>query len=103
MSADAVRFPKGVFPPDADFGKGDSVPIKHHGSGGCPTLWGDSFEDNYAFGIIILLFLCSRQKSTVKSRPADVMACLPKAKELFLIKKQSPPDVPARTANLKFN
>ena len=29
MNADAVRFPKGVFPPDADFGKGDSVPIKH--------------------------------------------------------------------------
>ena len=29
MNADAVSFPKGVFPPDADFGKGDSVPIKH--------------------------------------------------------------------------
>ena len=34
MNADAVSFPKGVFPPDADFGKGEPVPIKHHGSGG---------------------------------------------------------------------
>ena len=34
MNADAVRFPKGVFPPDADFGKGEHVPMKHHGSGG---------------------------------------------------------------------
>ena len=37
MNADAVSFPKGVFPPDADFGKGEHVPIKHpHGSGGIP-------------------------------------------------------------------
>ena len=35
MNADAVHFPKGVFPPDADSGKGEPVPIKHpHGSGG---------------------------------------------------------------------
>ena len=34
MSADAVRFPKGVFPPDADFGKGGHVPTTHDGSGG---------------------------------------------------------------------
>ena len=34
MNADAVRFPKGVFPPDADFGKGEPVPLTHHGSGG---------------------------------------------------------------------
>ena len=37
MNADAVRFPKGVFPPDADFGKGGHVPATHpHGSGGIP-------------------------------------------------------------------
>ena len=29
MNADAVSFPKGVFPPDADFSKGEHVPIKH--------------------------------------------------------------------------
>ncbi len=69
MNADAVSFPKGVFPPDADFGKGDSVPMTHDGSGGCPTLWGDSFEFDYAFGIIKLFFLCSRQKSTVLNVP----------------------------------
>ena len=35
MNADAVSFPKGVFPPDADFGKGGHVPLTHpHGSGG---------------------------------------------------------------------
>ena len=34
MNADAVSFPKGVFPPDADFGKGDTVPLTHDGSGG---------------------------------------------------------------------
>ena len=34
MNADAVRFPKGVFPPDADFGKGGHVPTTHDGSGG---------------------------------------------------------------------
>ena len=34
MSADAVSFPKGVFPPDADFGKGGHVPTTHEGSGG---------------------------------------------------------------------
>jgi len=33
-NADAVHFPKGVFPPDADFGKGEHVPLTHHGSGG---------------------------------------------------------------------
>ena len=43
MNADAVHFPKGVFPPDADSGKGGHVPMKHDGRGGCPTLWGDSF------------------------------------------------------------
>ena len=37
MNADAVSFPKGVFPPDADFGKGGHVPATHpHGSGGIP-------------------------------------------------------------------
>ena len=37
MNADAVSFPKGVFPPDADFGKGGHVPLTHpHGSGGIP-------------------------------------------------------------------
>ena len=35
MNADAVSFPKGVFPPDADFRKGGHVPATHpHGSGG---------------------------------------------------------------------
>ena len=34
MNADAVSFPKGVFPPDADFGKGEHVPTTHDGSGG---------------------------------------------------------------------
>ena len=83
MSADAVSFPKGVFPPDADFGKGGHVPITHDGSGGCPTLWGDSFEDNYAFGIIILLFLCSRQKSTLLHSRWPSRRQPAKAKELF--------------------
>ena len=34
MNADAVHFPKGVFPPGADFGKGGHVPMTHDGSGG---------------------------------------------------------------------
>ena len=103
MNADAVSFPKGVFQPDADFGKGESVPMTHDGSGGCPTLWGDSFEDNYAFGIIILFFLCSRQKSTLLHRRWPSRRQPAKAKELFLTKKQPPPGIPAETANLKFN
>ena len=66
MNADAVRFPKGVFPPDADFSKGGHVPLTHpHGSGGvqrgrtvgsAPLV--HSFEFDYAFGIIKLFFLC---------------------------------------------
>ena len=86
MNADAVHFPKGVFPPDADFGKGGHVPMTHDGSGGCPTLWGDSFEDNYAFGIIILFFLCSRQKSTVLNVPPTLWRVPAKAKETYFSK-----------------
>ncbi len=61
----------------------------HDGSGGCPTLWGDSFEDNYAFGIIILFFLCSRQKSTVLNVPPTLWRVPAKAKELIFQKTLS--------------
>ena len=57
MNADAVRFPKGVFPPDADFGKGGHVPLTHpHGSGGIPK-GGESVGSSplgHSFGTFLL-------------------------------------------------
>ena len=44
-----------------------------------------------------------RSASTLLHRRWPSRRAPAKAKELFLIKKQSPPGIPARTANLKFN
>ena len=81
MNADAVSFPKGVFPPDADFGKGGHVPMKHptgvgESRGGEPLvspLWGDSFGS----------FLLAAEKNT-SNTSEFFMARTAKAKELFL-------------------
>ena len=95
MNADAVSFPKGVFPPDADFGKGGHVPMKHptgvgESRGGEPLvspLWGDSFGS----------FLLAAEKNTsISSEFATAAAC--QRQRTLLNKKAAPAGFPARTA-----
>ena len=63
-NADAVHFPKGVFPPDADSGKGESVPLTHpHGSGGIPK-GGESVGSPPLGCILLVLFCCITEKYT---------------------------------------
>ena len=88
MSADAVSFPKGVFPPDADFGKGGHVPIKHQGSWGCPEGANRRFVP---FGATLLVLFCSRQKRTLLHRRWPSRRAPAKAKEL-IFQKSLPAD-----------
>ena len=118
MSADAVRFPKGVFPPDADFGKGEPVPIKHPtGVGGSPR--GRTVGSSplvHSFGTFLLHnrkvhFLTSRGRCGecslglknlfVKTVFRRASRCVHRVKALLHQKKQSPPGIPGE--NRKIN
>ena len=99
MNADAVSFPKGVFPPDADFGKGDSVPMTHDGSGGVQR---GRTVGSSPLGRLFWYFSARGRKVHFSTVGGLHGGSPPRPKNLF-IKKQSPQVTTCENRKKQFN
>ena len=96
-NADAVRFPKGVFPPDADFGKGEHVPATHDGSGGVQR---GRTVGSAPLGRLFWYFSARGRKVQLEHVPPTLWRQPAKVKEL-IFQKSLPADVMARLSKDK--